>query len=143
VRVKTFLTSLMLLQALVSGVGRSVAAVVPPYPYKTATIYYLGWDVEAIEAISPESVRKSPRTTITILRPEYASAFAAWLRPDDLPHASPTSTGVDTRLVIDLVRADGTSLTLCASRFYLFSADSKHYRPIGYAFRHEFKFAWE
>lgn len=111
----------------------------PPQPvrYASAHVYLLGWDTRARWDLSLDDVRRMSTVT-TILEDRYdATAFADSLRLDAL--ASPPKPVMDERrLVIDLVRLDGTRVTYYANDFYLFSEDGKRMRAIDCDFKRRF-----
>jgi hypothetical protein len=111
--------------------------------YIRAEVYYYGWDVLTRSKLSLDMVRQSPQIKIIIYDSFEVSRFISWLRLDDMRgrnEPSTTDQSEDPRLVIDLFKADRQHVTYYASRFNLFSEDSRKRRPIDDAFRQKFLF---
>ena len=108
-----------------------------PARYASAHVYLFGWDTQTRWDLSLDDVRRMSKVT-TIIKDEYdATAFANALRLDAL--APPPRPVMDERrLVIDLVRPDGTRVTYYANDFYLFSEDGKRMHDIDCSFKRRF-----
>ena len=111
--------------------------------YVKAEIYYYGWDILTRTKLSLEFIRQYPKIKTSIIDPFETNSLVEWLMLDRMSVAS-HDRGVpepeDPRLVIDIYEVNGKRATFFASRFNLFSEDSKKRRAIDDSFREKFRF---
>lgn len=111
--------------------------------YVKAEIYYYGWDILTRNRLSLEFIRQYPKIKTSIIGPFETNSLVEWLISDGMSVAS-RDRGVtepeDPRLVIDIYEVNGKRVTFYASRFNLFSEDSKKRRAIDDTFREKFRF---
>jgi hypothetical protein len=100
-----------------------------------ARCYLIPWHTMFRVAPRPQQVRQWADLYCTIESPAQLARLKAILRLEKLRTSSPSTR--DLRLVIDLLRADGSEESYYGDRFYLMSADFRHSRRVNGGFERE------
>ena len=109
------------------------------HKYAKVEVYYYDWEIPVRSDLSIDDVRKNYFIK-TIIQDEYTiSQFVNTLRIDELSPVHSNFKNVDVRLVIDLIKTDGSMETYIASRFYLYSSDLQREMKIDDEFRDRFR----
>jgi hypothetical protein len=126
------------------GCARAGASPAEPPPgaaasFSRAEIFFIPWDVVKAAGLSPAMVRQAPES-VTVLR--APAQLAELVRVLDLGAlrrpASATPVAGDFRLVVDLVRQDGTTESFAADLGRLVRLEDGAFRPIDAGFRARF-----
>ena len=130
---------ILILMLLVALTTTSAVEARPSARYISAHTYLYGWNLRLRASLSLEGVRQGSSVMATIKSPDKATEFARSLALDALvPRQREAGVG-DPRLVIDLIRSDGTRETFYANDFYLFSEDGTRLRKIDICFQRRFE----
>ena len=105
-------------------------------PYATATVFFLGWDLESRQSLTPKDVRRGASPFSTTDASEI-NKLVAHLRLDSL--VPDDGTREDARLVVDLVLKNGQEVTYFASYFSLVAPATHQKHAIDDAFRSRFR----
>lgn len=107
--------------------------------YVKANVYFYGWGYISDSTKTITDTRNEHSEYLEISKPILMRDFVSWLRLDQLTSESVVEDH-HALLVIDLVKANGISDTYYSDGCKLYSADSKHSRPIDSDFRKQFDF---
>ncbi len=109
---------------------------------RSIKIYHVPWDVMTFVDMSADSVRKNASFIYEITDAAYAEKFLSALETEKFADGDRQPVS-DLRLVIDVSNADGSVVTIVASRFEVGAQKSGKKRPIDEAFRARFSSLYE
>jgi hypothetical protein len=108
--------------------------------WQRVDIYYVNWDVETRMLLAPENVRQQG-AKFHFSSQRKIDGFVKLLEIKKLRPAGEPGFPFpqNARLVVDLIRDDGTPITYYAGRDVLCNRDCSLQRPINEAFRRQFR----
>jgi hypothetical protein len=125
-----------LLTVVLSPWNRGNASADESREFVRAEIVFIPWDVTFAVGHSPEMVRQAPFSRHVATSPKEIAALVQLLRAE--PFTGNDRTLGDCRLVVDLVRADGTKASYAAVRGWLVDLSNGGGRKIDSRFEKHF-----